>query len=324
MKDGNKMRPIFIFVFLLHEATQIMIYWFTTKTGNQLMKDSLAPLSANLRRKYHTFRAIPTVGMMTVMVGVLGMTNAVASPAVVLGNVTAAAGAVLLMPVSFEAADTKGISTLVVRLSLSPAQVTVLDVIPDASLSTSDKSLDFEIRNGQVSICVFGGTSDVLSGRLCMLLLRLQQGSSPGASVTVADTGTHGADKEASAVMVDVLEGVITTATGMEPHAADSDQDWSVSLPELLRIIQFYNVGSHHCDTATIDGFAPGTGDTGCPPHNADYNPADWKISFVELLRLIQLYNSPYAAYQVLGGTEDGFSPGPFGIFYDKRFAPGK
>ncbi|MCC6144074.1 MAG: DUF5011 domain-containing protein, partial [Candidatus Hydrogenedentes bacterium] len=47
-------------------------------------------------------------------------------------------------------------------------------------------------------------------------------------------------------------------------HAGDSNGDWSMNLSEVLRIIQFFNVGSLQCSPGTEDGFAPGTGDTAC------------------------------------------------------------
>ncbi|HNT86933.1 MAG TPA: hypothetical protein PKL84_03625 [Candidatus Hydrogenedentes bacterium] len=50
---------------------------------------------------------------------------------------------------------------------------------------------------------------------------------------------------------------------GCCPHASDySPRDWQISLPELLRLIQFYNSGGYHwCPDAvppTEDGFCPG------------------------------------------------------------------
>ena len=46
-------------------------------------------------------------------------------------------------------------------------------------------------------------------------------------------------------------------------QAYDTDynpQDWTISLSELLRVIQFYNSGAYHyCPaSATEDGFCPG------------------------------------------------------------------
>jgi len=91
-------------------------------------------------------------------------------------------------------------------------------------------------------------------------------------------------------------------------QSADIDGDWSLSLSELLRLIQLYNVGALSCAEDTEDGYAPGVGDTTCAPHTTDYAPQNWIISLSELLRAIQFYNTQ--AYRVEVGTEDGFAPG--------------
>ncbi len=94
-------------------------------------------------------------------------------------------------------------------------------------------------------------------------------------------------------------------------HTADQDCDGHVNLSELLRIIQFFNSSGYHCQTGTEDGYAPGSGDTSCAPHNSDYNTQDWRITLSELLRVIQFFNSN--GYHACPGenTEDGFCPGP-------------
>ena len=99
-----------------------------------------------------------------------------------------------------------------------------------------------------------------------------------------------------------------------ELHSADQDHNYQISLSELLRSIQFYNLAGIHCATNTgdtEDGFRPGQGqDLSCIPHDADYNPQDWQISLSELLRLIQFYNA--GAFHPCAGelTEDAFCPG--------------
>ena len=45
------------------------------------------------------------------------------------------------------------------------------------------------------------------------------------------------------------------------PHSSDyAPQDWSIGIIELMRLIQFYNLGGYHpCpEAATEDGFCPG------------------------------------------------------------------
>ncbi len=93
-------------------------------------------------------------------------------------------------------------------------------------------------------------------------------------------------------------------------HSGDyNPADWSISLSELLRAIQFYNVGEYCCDPQGEDGYAPGAGDRTCAAHDADYDPADWAVDLSELLRLIQFYN--LHAYHEDPMGEDGFAPGP-------------
>ncbi|HNR31020.1 MAG TPA: VCBS repeat-containing protein [Candidatus Hydrogenedentes bacterium] len=93
-------------------------------------------------------------------------------------------------------------------------------------------------------------------------------------------------------------------------HAADTDQDWRISLSELLRVIQFYNSGGYHgCLEETEDGFVPGVGTRNCCPHHADYLPDYWRLSPTELLRIIQFYHSDGLHW--LANSEDGFAPGP-------------
>ena len=89
-------------------------------------------------------------------------------------------------------------------------------------------------------------------------------------------------------------------------HSADQDGSFTFSLPELLRIVQFYNAGEFHCDSETEDGYAPGPGDrTSCEPHDSDYVDTDWSLTLSELLRAIQLYN--FGGFSPCIGGEDGF-----------------
>lgn len=96
-------------------------------------------------------------------------------------------------------------------------------------------------------------------------------------------------------------------------HSADTTPDNAISLSELLRVIQFYNVGGVQCSEGTEDGFAPGAGPQDCAPHASDYAPQNWVVSLSELLRLIQFYNSPGYHCCAETNSEDGYCPGPGG-----------
>ncbi len=105
---------------------------------------------------------------------------------------------------------------------------------------------------------------------------------------------------------IEVQEGSIDlTCEGT--HSADYDHSGHIGLGEVLRIVQFFNSESFHCQSGTEDGYAPGPGDTACTAHSADYNPQDWVINLSELLRIIQFYNS--GGYHTCPESEDGFCP---------------
>ncbi len=95
-------------------------------------------------------------------------------------------------------------------------------------------------------------------------------------------------------------------------HSLDySPANYTISVSEILRVIQFYNLGGYHCAVGTEDGYEPGLSealDPCCVPHDSDYNPKDWKISVSEILRVIQFYN--LGGYHLAEGTEDGYAPG--------------
>jgi len=113
-----------------------------------------------------------------------------------------------------------------------------------------------------------------------------------------------------SPLVVTVLPGAGVSGI----HSADTNGDNLISLSELLRVIQFFNIGGYHCATdlnPTEDGFRPGfSGPKTCDPHSGDYNPQNWIISLSELLRLIQFFNSGGYQFCPEANTEDDFCVG--------------
>lgn len=115
-----------------------------------------------------------------------------------------------------------------------------------------------------------------------------------------ADSDFDGVDDAA-----ELLAQTDPTGTG-QPHTADTDANGAISLAELLRIIQLYNLNVFHCQQGTEDGFAPGSGDTGCLRHHSDYQDPAFSIGLSELLRLIQFYNAGHYMRDML--SEDSFA----------------
>jgi Immunoglobulin domain/Immunoglobulin I-set domain len=113
-----------------------------------------------------------------------------------------------------------------------------------------------------------------------------------------------------------------------EFHSADVNRDGRVSLLELTRVIELYNVrngttrtgGYSVATTSTEDGFSGASERTNAETatlaryHSADTN-RDGRIALLELTRVIELYNQRSGTtrtgqYKPQAGTEDGFSPG--------------
>jgi hypothetical protein len=113
------------------------------------------------------------------------------------------------------------------------------------------------------------------------------------------------------ATSFDLYSDVWFYQEGGAVHSGDRDGDGRITLSELLRTIQFYNLSGYHCNSESEDGFAPSVDASAqaCPYHSADYNPQDWRIALPELLRVIQIYNT--GSYYPCGIGEDGFCPAP-------------
>jgi len=99
-------------------------------------------------------------------------------------------------------------------------------------------------------------------------------------------------------------------------HSADTDEDFKISIPELLRAVELYNsAGFYKLDPAGEDGYNP----AGSRPtiqagyHSADYAPSggDWEIGAPEYLRLLELRNADDKTYVIDLAGEDGYNPTP-------------
>lgn len=121
----------------------------------------------------------------------------------------------------------------------------------------------------------------------------------PGAIYTVFAMGLLSGTPALGPVIALDLPG-----TGSARHSADQDGDAQISLSEVLRVVQLYNLG-YQCGVGTEDGYAPLPGETNCEPHALDYNPPDFVISLEEVLRLVQFYNSD--GYVPCPEGEDGY-----------------
>jgi hypothetical protein len=239
--------------------------------------------------------------------------SAHAAPEIRLSGTIAPVDAMMMLPVGFIASEEQSPATLMLRLTHDPEKMTLIDVIAGTAILSAAKTLDYAVDETRIAVAVFGGADSIPTGTLFHFLFRLTAEALPGDILFVLSEDTHGADADAQRVVVQINSANIRVQPDMERHSADLSADWSISLEELLRVIQFYSVGGYHCDMSEGDGFAPGDGNRTCDYHDSDYAPQDWRISFTELLRAIQLYNGPQGMYHAASTGEDGFAPGPFG-----------
>jgi hypothetical protein len=112
-----------------------------------------------------------------------------------------------------------------------------------------------------------------------------------------------------------VVSTVVRQGSGT-PHDADPNDNFILSLSELLRMVQFYSRGAYSCPLNPVfseDGFVAGSlGNQNCGPHDADFvEPPDYRISLQELLRVVQLYNADTYHSCDDPESEDGFCAGP-------------
>ncbi len=96
-------------------------------------------------------------------------------------------------------------------------------------------------------------------------------------------------------------------------HSADTNGDKTLTLPELLRVIQLYNADGYACLAQagdSEDGYTPGAGDPlACSLlHAADYiDGGNGSIELSELLRTIQFFSIGHYTWCPEQATDDGF-----------------
>lgn len=176
-----------------------------------------------------------------------------------------------------------------------------------AAVAASKQVFLSEPRPGRWRIMVSGFNQQAIGpGVVATLLLDISPGAAERAYLLPPE-GAVLSSPEGTLVPVVTYNGAVYVGAGRF-HSADYTRDNKIFLGELLRVIQFFNVGALHCDPAGEDGYAPGAGAQDCPHHDSDYlEPRDWRISLSELLRLIQFFNS--GGYVTAPSSEDGYAP---------------
>ncbi len=204
-------------------------------------------------------------------------------------------------------------ASLVAVVESGAAWLKFVGITLGPELLAAGKTVDHHQKDGVLKVVLYGGALPLAEGQTFYLLFAVDGAATAGASASVGLSSVDAATPEAEKTLVDTVAGTVTVSgASFRRHSADYDADWRINLSEVLRVVQFYNLGSFSCAAGTEDGFAPGAGDQSCGGHDSDYTPRDWSVSLSELLRIIQFYNAPNRYYGAAPGSEDGFAPGGF------------
>lgn len=207
--------------------------------------------------------------------------------------------------------NNSNISTLIIRWNCGISNV--LPIEAETLLKTgTEKKMMYSVTGTQINIIVYGGPQPIPNGEIASIIVQATASLPNNSQVPIAGITVEGADNKALPQNVTVNAGKIIVKNNDEFHTADTNKDWSISLQEVLRVVQLFNAREHHCEAGTEDGYAPFEGNTNCSPHKSDYAPQDWKIRLNELLRIIQFFNYPGGSYHPDVNGEDKYAPGPF------------
>jgi hypothetical protein len=185
-----------------------------------------------------------------------------------------------------------------------PGNTTTYSLIPASIFCTvTNGESDVRVEDALILIqpAIFAPVSDNLEGVYAIPAVL------PGSYTVQALAPNYESQSKTVNIQQSEIEAVLFELDRFS--SADMDQSNTIGLTELLRLIQFYNTGSFHCQDGSEDGFAPGNGSHNCTPHTSDYSPQNWAISLGEILRAIQFYNTGGYSSCPEDGTEDGFCP---------------
>lgn len=223
-------------------------------------------------------------------------------------DVTASPGLSVQVPVQLSSAAGQSVAGLQFDVLYDTAAVIINSVGAGPAAVNAGKTLSSATpATGRLRVLISGLNENVIAnGTVAVLSIVVRPGAT-GAQTGLALASVVLSSPAGTAVPVTPISGTITIGQP-QPHSADTNRDWIISLSETLRVVQLFRLGQYSCLSGTEDGYAPGIGPRDCVPHDSDYVPApNWEIDFSELLRLIQFFNAQ--GYERKLDTEDGFSP---------------
>ncbi len=106
-----------------------------------------------------------------------------------------------------------------------------------------------------------------------------------------------------------IFSDKVRLSPGDEFHSADTNEDWVISTDERTRVQDLWVGGEFYCDSSTEDGYAIGSGDRTCDPHDSDYAVQDWQLDATnEYPRIVSLFDA--GKYHINSDNPDGFGLG--------------
>lgn len=201
------------------------------------------------------------------------------------------------------------VAALQFDLLFDPEALTAGEVLAGDNIAAAGKSLAHnEVDAGRLRVLISGfNQNSIAAGPVCTIAFDVGA-LTEGVYALTLDQAVLSSPSGDSVTVFTGNGGIVLGANPF--HTADADLDFAFSAHELDRVIALYTAKAHHCTAGTHDGFAPGTGSSGCAPHHSDYaGGANWRVDFPEMIRLVQFYN--LGGYRKNAATEDGFSADP-------------
>lgn len=214
-----------------------------------------------------------------------------------------------VLPMTLDSDTGEEVAALQCEVVFDTRVLTFVSVAAGPAATAAGKTvLSNVVRPGRVRCIVAGfNRTAVPDGQVFDVTLSVITGAADNAHFVDIENAIL-SDPNGRQVPVTAYYGAVLVGA-VHMHAADLNEDWTITINELLRVIQFFNSSAYHCQAGTEDGYAVGSGQRDCQFHDSDFTaPRNWSISVAELLRLIQLFNKK--AYHISPGSEDGFAPG--------------
>lgn len=210
-------------------------------------------------------------------------------------------------PVYCVAAANDNISAVQFEIVTAPGVIVVNAVQPGAvAVAAGKQALLSQPQPGRYRVIISGINSNTMgNGVVAVLQCAVAENALPGVYPLALENIVM-SDQNGDGVSSTRING--NAEAKFLWHDADYSKDYNISIQELLRVVQLFNLRGYHCVDGSEDGFGGGEGPTECVPHNSDYIDRNFVISMSELLRLIQFFN--VRGYTPTIGTQDGFSAG--------------